>query len=113
MVDKKRIWTPQDLLDFWQECHGELNTYWQRVFLRDSRVRRLCEGEIGESLLVAIRRNKKLDDVFLDLERQSQKHLEFEKKLNPWKDSIPEPSGIEPQKFNGWYRWGGRWRKGF
>lgn len=113
MAGNKRIWKPMDFLDFWQECHGKLHPKWQRAFLQDPRVNQLCKHEVTENLLVAIRRNKKISDVLKDLENQSLKYSEFQNKLNPWKDSIPEQSNEFPKTYNGWYRWGGRWRKGF
>ena len=71
------------------------------------------KDEITESLLVAIRRNTKVADVLKDLEEQSIRHSNFEDKMNPWKASIPDPSNEMPKMYNGWYQWGGRWRKGF
>ena len=113
MVNNKRHWRPIDFLDFWQECHGKLHSKWHKVFLQDPRVNQLCKNEITDNLLVAIRRNKKIADVLKDLEKQSIRHSNFENKMNPWKASIPDPSNESPKTYNGWYQWGGRWRKGF
>jgi hypothetical protein len=38
----EKAWTPQDVLNFWQDMHGQLEPSWQEKFLNDSNVKKMC-----------------------------------------------------------------------
>ncbi len=109
----KRFWEAEDLLVFWQECHGELDPRWHKAFLIDDATRRIISTEMTKNKLVAIRRNRKLREILKDLDNQTESSEKFAIKENPWKESLPVGKDEPIKIVNGWYRWGGRWRKGF
>lgn len=85
-----RISSPSDLLQFWEKCHGKLET----EELRELFVRHECVEEIlnqqQERIVVAIRRNIKLRDILEDLYMQDDRHTEFLDKYYPFRNSKPE-----------------------
>ncbi len=38
----EKAWTPQDVLNFWQEMYGQLGPSWQEKFLNDPSVKEMC-----------------------------------------------------------------------
>ena len=102
-----------DVLDFWQECHGELTDRWKILFLNDPKVDQIIRFESSEAIMVAIKRNRKLVNILEDLHIQGEKSSNFKNKENPYVNSIPDSNGEKPQTFGNWYKWGGTWRKQF
>lgn len=105
--------TAHDVLIFWQECHGELSDRWKNLFISDPKVAQILRFGINESIMVAIKRNRKLSDILEDLHLQDQKTSDFKNAQNPFTNSIPDGMGEKPQTFGYWYKWGGSWRKQF
>jgi hypothetical protein len=101
---------PEDLLTFWEEVHGELET-------KDLRWRFLhheCMEDIlkqrPEHIAVAVRRNIKLHDVLADLYAQDNRTQEFLDKYYPYRDSQPEELGSRVEQRE---KDGGRWGRRF
>jgi len=38
----EKAWTPQDILNFWQDIYGQLEPAWQEKFLNDLNVKEMC-----------------------------------------------------------------------
>ena len=55
----ERAWTPQDVLIYWQEIHGQLGQSWQEKFLNDSYVKGICAHH-PEHIRSAIAQCKKI-----------------------------------------------------
>ncbi len=102
-----------DILSFWQECHGELTNRWKSLFISDPKVTQILRFGSNESIKVAIKRNKKLSDILEDLHTQDEKTSDFKNKQNPYINSIPDGMGEKPQTFGYWYKWGSVWKKQF
>lgn len=100
------IKSAENLLEFWQEIYGELDSSEQRQFLKDGAI-----GEIlthpTENIKVAVRRNKLLIDVLKDLQLQVEKKEAFLETYDKYRNSRePEPkSKIENREREG-ERWG-------
>ena len=81
-----RIHKPSEVLNFWEEIHGEFKPLWKPLFLHHKAMKRILEFQ-SDQIKVAIRRNKKLDLVLQDLEMQAANQEEFARKQNPFFDA--------------------------
>ena len=81
-----RIHKPSEVLNFWEEIHGEFKPLWKPLFLHHKAMKRILEFQ-SDQIKVAIRRNKKLDLVLQDLEMQAANQEEFDRKQNPFFDA--------------------------
>ena len=81
-----RIHKPSEVLNFWEEIHGEFKPLWKPLFLHHRAMKRILEFQ-SDQIKVAIRRNKKLDLVLQDLEMQAANQEEFDRKQNPFFDA--------------------------
>ena len=82
----------QDVLNFWESVHGELDAKWRSVFLSDKTVKEIIKHK-NDRIAVAIRRNTKLVDILEDLFKQEDRHHEFLLSQNPYFESIPDEPG--------------------
>ena len=102
-----RIYRPKDVLNFWEEIYGELKTVWKPLFLNHRAMRKILKFD-SDQIKVAIRRNKKLENVLEDLIEQSIKKEDFSKRQNPFINSVDthkSTSKIENREREG-KRWG-------
>ena len=109
MNDKMRIHNSNELLVFWAEIHGGLKPVWKRTFLQHAAIQGILSYK-SEQIMVAVRRNQKLNDVLKDLHHQAQRKEEFDRKQNPFHDSKQgheSSSKIERREIEGG-RWGRR-----
>ncbi len=97
---------PADLLVFWQEIHGELENKWRNKFLRDKSIKEILTHPT-DNIKVAIRRNKKLIEILLDLRNQVDKKEAFLDKYDKYRNSreVETGSKIESREREG-KRWG-------
>jgi hypothetical protein len=97
---------PADLLAFWQEIHGELDTKWYKEFLKDKSVKEILSHPT-DKIKVAVRRNKKLVEILSDLRNQVDKKEAFLDKYDKYRNSreISTGSKIEEREREG-KRWG-------
>ena len=110
MNDKRRIHDSKELLVFWEEIYGGLKPVWKRTFLGHSAIQGIL-SYTSEQIMVAVRRNQKLNDVLTDLHHQAQRKEEFDRKQNPFHDSKQgheSSSKIERRE-----KEGGRWGRSF
>ena len=110
MNDKRRIHNSKELLVFWEEIYGGLKPVWKRTFLAHSAIQGILSYK-SEQIMVAVRRNQKLNDVLKDLHHQAQRKGEFDRKQNPFHDSKQgheSQSKIERREIEG-----GRWGRSF
>ena len=110
MNDKMRIHNSNELLVFWAEIYGGLKPTWQKAFLRHSAIKEILSYK-SEQIMVAVRRNQKLNVVLKDLHHQAQRKEEFDRKQNPFHDSKQgheSSSKIERRE-----KEGGRWGRSF
>ena len=100
------IQKPSDLLAFWQELYGELDTKWHRVFLKDKAVKEILT-HTSDHIKVAVRRNKKLSEILQDLREQEDKNEAFLDKYDRYRNSRQREFGskIENREREG-KRWG-------
>ncbi len=102
-----RIYRPKDVLHFWEETYEPLKPVWKPLFLNHKSMKKILNYNTDQ-IKVAIRRNKKLEDVLADLIEQSIKKEDFDRKQNPFFDAnaIQESvSKIENRERDG-NRWG-------
>lgn len=102
-----RIYRPRDVLQFWEETYEVLKPLWKPLFLNHRAMKRILKFE-SDQIKVAIRRNKKLDAVLEDLIQQSIKKEDFNRRQNPFLDSVEKQestSKIENREREG-RRWG-------
>ena len=102
-----------DVLGFWQECHGELTNRWKALFVSDPKIDQIIRFGSSEAIMVAIKRNRKLTDILEDLKMQDEKTSNFNNIENPFSNSIPDVIGEKPQSLGYWYKWNNVWRKQF
>jgi len=97
---------PADLLAFWQEIYGELDTKWHKEFLKNKFVKEILTHPT-DNIKVAVRRNKKLVEVLSDLRNQVDKREAFLDKEDKYRNSreINTGSKIEEREREG-KRWG-------
>jgi len=97
---------PADLLAFWQEIHGELDTKWHTEFLEDKSIKEILYHPT-DNIKVAVRRNKKLLEILGDLRNQVDKTEAFLDKYDKHRNSreINTGSKIEEREREG-KRWG-------
>ena len=110
MTDNMRIHNSSELLVFWGEIYGGLKPAWKKAFLRHSAIKEILTYK-SEQIMVAVRRNQKLNDVLKDLHHQAQRKEEFDRKQNPFYDANQgdeSPSKIEQREIEG-----GRWGRSF
>ena len=110
MTDNMRIHNSSELLVFWGEIYGGLNPTWKKAFLRHSAIKEILTYK-SEQIMVAVRRNQKLNDVLKDLHHQVQRKEEFDRKQNPFHDSKQgheSSSKVERREIEG-----GRWGRSF
>jgi hypothetical protein len=110
MNDNMRIHNSNELLVFWTEIYGGLKPVWEKAFLRHSAIKEILSYQ-SEQIMVAVRRNQKLNDVLKDLHHQAQRKEEFDRKQNPFYDANQgdeSPSKIEQREIEG-----GRWGRSF
>ena len=110
MTDNMRIHNSSELLVFWGEIYGGLNPTWKKAFLRHSAIKEILTYK-SEQIMVAVRRNQKLNDVLKDLHHQAQRKEEFDRKQNPFYDANQgdeSQSKIEQREIEG-----GRWGRSF
>ena len=112
-MKKLKFKSENDILSFWQECHGDLTNRWAAYFISDPKVAQILRFGSDESIMVAIKRNKKLSDILEDLHLQDERTSNFKNTENPFTNSIPDGMGEKPETFGYWYKWGGTWRKQF
>jgi hypothetical protein len=95
-----------DLLVFWQEIHGELENKWHNKFLRDKSIKEILTHPT-DNIKVAIKRNKKLIEILLDLRNQVDKKEAFLDKYDKYRNSrgVETGSKIESREREG-KRWG-------
>ena len=109
MNDSMRIHNANELLVFWEEIYGGLKPVWKRDFLAQAVIHEILSYK-SEQILVAVRRNEKLNDVLKDLHHQAERKEEFDRKKNPFHDSKQgheSSSKIERREIEGG-RWGRR-----
>jgi hypothetical protein len=104
-----RIHNAQEVLDFWEEIYGKLDQKWQVKFLRHPCMKSILKHQ-SDNIKVAIRRNQKLNDVLDDLESQKIKKETFDRKVNPYFDSVPDASESKIERRE---KDGGRWGRTF
>jgi len=97
---------PADLLAFWQEVYGELDTKWHGEFLRDKSVKEILTHPT-DNIKVAVRRNKRLVEILSDLRNQVDKKEAFLDKYDKHRNSRKTYTGskIEEREREG-KRWG-------
>ena len=78
MNDKSRIHNSKELLVFWEKIYGGLKPVWKRAFLGHSAIQGILSYK-SEQIMVAVRRNQKLNDVLKDLHHQAQRKEEFDR----------------------------------
>ena len=95
-----------DLLVFWQETHGELENKWHSKFLRDKSIKEILTHPT-DNIKVAIKRNRKLIEILLDLRNQVDKKEAFLDKYDKYRNSreVETGSKIESREREG-KRWG-------
>ena len=104
-----RIHNQQELLEFWEQVHGDLKEELKKGFVSNSSIKQILAFE-SDHIKVAIKRNMKLIDVLKDLQNQAKRKEEFDRKQNPFYDANlrDEPSSkIEKREQEGG-RWGRR-----
>ena len=102
-----RIYRPRDVLQFWEETSEVIKPLWKPLLLNHRAMKRILKFESNQ-IKVAIRRNKKLDSVLEDLIQQSIKKEDFNRRQNPFLDSVEKQestSKIENREREG-RRWG-------
>jgi len=102
-----RIYRSKDVLQFWEETYEVLKPIWRPLFLNHRAMKGILKFE-SDQIKVAIRRNKKLENVLEDLIEQSIKKDDFSKRQNPFRDSVDthkSTSKIENRERAG-KRWG-------
>ena len=97
---------PVDLLAFWQEVHGELDAKWHKKFLKDKSIKEILTHPT-DNIKVAVRRNKKLAEILIDLRAQVMKKEDFLDKYDKYRNSRESNTGskIEEREREG-KRWG-------
>ena len=108
-VAKMRIHNQEELLEFWEQVHGELKVELKKESIKNSTMKKILAFE-SDHIKVAIKRNMKLIDVLKDLQNQAKRKEEFDRKQNPFYDANlrDEPSSkIEKREQEGG-RWGRR-----
>ena len=106
---KMRIHNQQELLEFWEQVHGDLKIEVDKGFTKTSVIKQILAFE-SDHIKVAIKRNAELADVLRDLQNQAKRKEEFDRKQNPFYDANlgDEPSSkIEKREQEGG-RWGRR-----
>ena len=58
----ERAWTPQDVLNYWQEVHGKLDPSWEVKFLNNPFVKEICLHHPAH-IRSALARSKKIEFV--------------------------------------------------
>ena len=81
-----RINNSQHVLQFWEEVYGEFKPVWKPLFLHHPAMKKILKYR-SDQIMVAIRRNKKLDQILMDLENQSIVKETFDRKENPFYDA--------------------------
>lgn len=102
-----RIYRPKDVLQFWEETYGVLKPIWKPLFLNHGAMKKILKYN-SDKIKVAIRRNKRLDDVLEDLILQGVKKDAFERQQNQFYDANQKDvplSNIESRELEG-KRWG-------
>lgn len=66
------IHNSKELLVFWEEIYGGLKPVWKRAFLGHYAIQGILSYK-SEQIMVAVRRNQKLNDVLKDLHHQAEK----------------------------------------
>jgi hypothetical protein len=102
-----RIHNQQELLEFWEQVHGDLKVELKKGFINNSTIKQILAFE-ADHIKVAIKRNLKLIDVLRDLQDQAKRKEDFDRKQNPFYDANlrDEPSSkIEKREQEGG-RWG-------
>lgn len=105
-----RIHNASELLVFWTDTYGDLKPAWKKAFLRHSAIKEILSYK-SEQIVVAVRRNQRLNDVLKDLYHQVNNKEEFDRKQNPFYDANQgneSPSRIEQREIEG-----GRWGRSF
>ena len=110
MNDKSRIHNSKELLVFWEKIYGGLKPVWKRAFLGHSAIQGILSYK-SEQIMVAVRRNQKLNDVLKDLHHQAQRKDEFDRKQNPFHDS--KQAHEFSSKIKRREKEGGRWGRSF
>ena len=100
---------PADLLAFWQEIHGKLDTKWHKEFLKDKSVKEILSHPT-DNIKVAVRRNKKLVEILRDLRSQVDKKEAFLDKYDKYRNSREKSTGSKIEERE---REGKRWSRTF
>ena len=104
-----RIHNQQELLEFWEQVHGDLKVELKKGIINNSTIKQILAFE-SDHIKVAIKRNAGLIDVLRDLQDQAKRKEDFDRKQNPFYDANlrDEPSSkIEKREQEGG-RWGRR-----
>jgi hypothetical protein len=104
-----RIHNPEEVLAFWEEVYGHLDSSWKTKFLKHPAMKGILKHQ-SDNIKVSIRRNKKLSEVLEDLLNQGREKAAFDMKLNPFHESQQDQSlsKIERREKDG-----GRWGRSF
>ena len=104
-----RIHNQEEVLAFWEEIYGPLESSWKNKFLKHPSMKGILKHQ-SDNIKVAIRRNKKLSDVLDDLHKQGVNKEAFDRKHNPFHESQQDQSlsKIERREKDG-----GRWGRSF
>jgi hypothetical protein len=102
-----RIHNQKELLEFWEQVHGKLKEELKKAVMNNSTIKQILTFD-SDHIKVAIKRNAELNDVLRDLQDQTKRKEEFDRKQNPFYDAnyCAEPSSkIEKREQEGG-RWG-------
>lgn len=105
-----RIYRPKDVLQFWEETYGVLKPIWKPLFINHRAMKKILKYN-SDKIKVAIRRNKRLDEVLEDLLLQDVKKEAFERQQNQFYDA--NQKDVPLSKIESREREGKRWGRSF
>lgn len=105
-----RIHRPIDVLQFWEETYEVLEPKWKQKFIEHKAMKRILKYK-SDQIKVAIRRNKRLDNVLGDLIQQADKKEDFLRKQNQFYDANQRERSSS--KIENREREGNRWGRSF
>ena len=104
-----RVHKPEEVLKFWEEVYGPLDSSLKNNFLKHLSMKEILKYQ-SDNIKVAIRRNKKLADILTDLKNQGKNTDAFNKKHNPFHDSQQNQSQSKIERRE---KDGGRWGRSY
>jgi len=104
-----RIHNAEEVLAFWEEIYGQLESSWKNKFLKHPSMKEILKHQ-SDNIKVAIRRNKKLSEVLDDLNNQKASKEAFDRKHNPFYESQQDQSSSKIERRE---KDGGRWGRSF